>query len=120
MDNEYGLMFPIIIESTPGPEPGTSVSGPAKPGLLDAIESSIRIIIAYDMGERNFLFPFGTILRSLIGEPNAPPAKQAISLFVIKAIERWEQRLTEVDSQVEQIHEFVSIEIEGEIKEKEQ
>lgn len=103
MNNEYGLFFPIIIDN------GT----PAEPGLEDSIESSIRIILAYDIGHRFFLGSFGSILDSLIGAPNTHKAHGIISLFVVKAITRWERRLYDIDSEVSPDGEFVLIDMSG-------
>lgn len=114
MDNEYGLTFPIILHPVEN-EVGELVVGPAKPGLEDALESSLRIILAYQYGERDFLFEFGTILNSLIGAPNDVMVPEVVSIFVVKAIARWEQRLLEVDGKTEQINEYLTINITGKI-----
>lgn len=114
MDNEYGLTFPIILHPVEN-EVGELVVGPAKPGLEDALESSLRIILAYQYGERDFLFEFGTILNSLIGAPNDAMVPEVVSIFVVKAIARWEQRLLEVDGKTEQINEYLTINITGKI-----
>lgn len=114
MDNEYGLTFPIILHPVEN-EVGELVVGPAKPGLEDALESSLRIILAYQYGERDFLFEFGTILNSLIGAPNDDMVPEVVSIFVVKAIARWEQRLLEVDGKTEQINEYLTINITGKI-----
>ena len=130
MNNEYGLSFPIILEQVLDnngvpiqvPEVGNpsnlvDLLTPAKPGLFDSIESSIRIILAYQIGLRNFLASFGSILETLIGAPNATSSKNAVSLFVTKAVARWERRLQVANSNVKQEGEYMTIEINGIIKE---
>lgn len=106
MNNTYGLMFPIILED----------GAPAQPGLKDSIESSIRIILAYQINSRNFLSTFGCVLESLLGSPNAATSRQVVQIFTIKAIVRWEQRIQMTGSNITQDAEFMAIELNGTIK----
>jgi len=114
--NEYGLSFPIIVEEITN-NSGNLVSTPAKPGLQDSIESSIRIILAYQIGRRNFLSSFGSILESLVGAPNAGISRNAVSVFVTKVVEDWERRITVNETEVDQTDEYITIAITGFIKE---
>ena len=107
MNNLYGLSFPIILDN------GT----PAQPGLKDSIDSSIRAILAWSINERDFNSTFGSILESLLGAPNAQTSKNAIGVFVTKAIAEWEQRITVTGTDVEQDGEYLRISINATINE---
>jgi len=105
MNNTYGLSFPIILDN----------GSPAKPGLQDSIESSIRVILAWAINQRNFNSQFGSALESLVGAPNAQASKRVVKVFVVKAVSRWEQRITVTSSEVIQDKEFLRISINATI-----
>ena len=131
-------MFPIILEEVLDPavvlgDPGypqyiqvpdplnptvlVDAVGPAKPGLLDSIESSLRIILAWTINVRFFLPQFGSILDTLLGYPNATDAKTAVNIFVTKAITTWEQRIDVTSVSVVQDGEYLEIDIAAVVRE---
>lgn len=106
-NNLYGLMFPIVLDG----------GAPAKPGLEDSIESSIRVILAEPINGRNFLSPFGTILDSLLGAQNSKTSKNALSVFLKKAISTWEGRIQVNNIDITQEDSFILISINATILE---
>lgn len=107
MNNTYGLSFPIILDN----------GSPAKPGLLDSIESSIRVILAWALNQRNFNSQFGSALEALVGSPNSEASKKVVQIFVVKAVARWEKRITITSSDIKQDKEFLAISINATINE---
>jgi len=105
-ENTFGLSFPIVLDN------GT----PAKPGLVDSINSSLRIILFTPLNTRNFLNPFGSILDDLIGAPNGRRAYNAIGAFVVNPVIKWEGRIEVTNVEVKQENEFMVVNLEADIK----
>jgi len=83
MDNQYGLYFPLVLEA------GT----PIKPSLVDSIDSSVRIILSWAIGTRNFENYFGTPLKAMLGKPSSVERLTAIQMYLRQAFSMWERRL---------------------------
>lgn len=58
------------------------------------IEKSINTIIGWATSSRPFLPPFGSRIWETIGEPNDDITLSLVKLFVIEAINTWEDRIS--------------------------
>ncbi len=82
-ENPYGLYFPLLL----------SEGAPIVPSLEDSVDSSLRIILAWDYTKRHFLYTFGSILSRLVSAPGTNQQLVAIKQFIAQAIRRWEPRI---------------------------
>lgn len=84
MSKQYGLHFPIVIDS------GSAVD----PDLLSSIHSSLLIILGWIYGKRFFNYPFGSILYFLLTTPGSESNISIMKTYIRLAISRNEQRIT--------------------------
>lgn len=58
------------------------------------IERSIRAILSWPTSTRPFTPPFGSRIWEVIGEPNDTITESLVKLFIIEAINTWENRIS--------------------------
>lgn len=80
----YGLAFPIQISN------GNFVP----PTLEESIESSIRILMSYNHGDRDFLPKFYTGVNSILSEPADQVSVTKLRALITRAIVAYEKRIT--------------------------
>jgi len=83
-ENLYGLYFPIVLDG----------GAPALPSLEDSIDSSIRTTLASPFSRRHFLYTFGSVISDLVSSPGSPHLLVLLQQYIIRAIEKWETRIT--------------------------
>jgi len=105
--NTYGLYFPIALVD----------GAPVRPYLVDSIDASIRAILAWAYSSRYFMYTFGSVLERLQGMPASSKSMYLIQQYVIRAITRWETRITlkEVTIEYDDISDTVTVSIEAQI-----
>jgi len=89
-----GITFPIVLDN------GRAVVYTG----VELIRSSIKIILAWETGNRFFLAEFASRLESLLFEPNDFLLKALLQRFVIEALDNWEARIELLQSSVERVN----------------
>jgi phage baseplate assembly protein W len=79
-----GLLYPITLNADGGVD---LVTGP------NLIRSSIRIIVFWALKTRYKRHEFGSILESLLHEPNAPTVMPLAQQYIVDALTMWEKRI---------------------------
>lgn len=91
MTNNYigtGLTFPVQLSSTGSPVLKTG---------FELLDSSIKMILAWDSTGRIFLTEFRSILSDLLEDPNDNLLQRLVEHFAYEQLTKWEQRIDLVD-----------------------
>lgn len=88
-----GLTFPIQLQNGRG----VIESG------YNLIRSSIRNILAFEIGRKFFLGEFGSRLNELLEEPDDEPLHNMLNIFIVDAITTWEKRITSISTSIEDV-----------------
>ena len=86
-----GLVFPLELDNTGAVEVTEK---------LDLIKQSIITSLEWPIGTRFFLGEFGSKLDQLLEEPNDMILSALIKDYVIDAVNRWEKRITILESTI--------------------
>lgn len=87
MINNYignGITFPIQLDVNGAPVISTGFT---------LVNSSIKLILGWSLRSRIFLSPFGSILESLLEEPNDDLLKGMAEYFIYQSLATWEKRI---------------------------
>lgn len=83
-----GIIFPIEINKSGAPVISTG---------FKLVNSSIKIILGWPLGSRIFLSGFGSILDSLLEEPNDDLLRGLAEYFIFESLTLWEKRIEVTD-----------------------
>ncbi len=94
MINNYigsGITFPIQLDVNGAPVISTGFT---------LVNSSIKLILGWTLRSRIFLSSFGSILDSLLEEPNDDLLKGMAEYFIYQSLNTWEKRIEIIEVNV--------------------
>jgi len=92
-----GLVFPIQINASGRPD---------IKGGFDLLRSSLENILSWTIGTRFFLGEYGTMLETLIQEPNDLVTQSLVRTLTVDVITKWEKRLELLDVTLESRNDY--------------
>lgn len=79
-----GLSFPLTFKD----------GKLAAPSLEESIESSIKVILAYSKGERDFIPDFYTGIYGILSQPADSISANQVQILIARALMKFEPRIT--------------------------